>query len=176
MKIVRCDEKEKIRKLTANSLYAGFQLFSNNLLGIRRRKEKLVLNKPVHVGMTILDNSKNLMYDFYYNKLKRQYGEKCKLIYTDTDSLLLNIQTDDVYKDMEENKDMYDTSHYSKDHFLRSKKNKKVLGKMKDEMNGKPISACVCLGPKMYSIMTEEKNIKKAKGVKKRVVKKRNKA
>ena len=82
IKIVRSDEKEKIRKLTANPLYAGFQLFSNNLSGIRRRKEKLVLNKPVYVGMTILDNSKILMYDFYYNKLKRQYGEKCELIQT----------------------------------------------------------------------------------------------
>ena len=85
---------------------------------------------------------------------------------------MLNIQTDDIYKDMEENKDMYDTSDYPEDHFLHIKKNKKVLGKMKDEMNGKPISECVCLRSKMYSIMTEEKNIKKAKGVKKRVVKK----
>ena len=76
--------------------------------------------------MTILDNSNIMMYDFHYNKLKRQYGEKCELIYTDTDSLLLNIQTDDVYKDMEENKDMYDTSDYPEDHFLHSKKNKKV--------------------------------------------------
>ena len=88
--------------------------------------------------MTKLDNSKILMCDFYYNKLKRQYGEKCELIYTDTDSLLPNIQTDDVNKDMEENKDMYDTSDYPEDHFLHSKKNKKVLGKMKDEINGKP--------------------------------------
>ena len=131
-----------------------------------------MLNKLVYVGMTILDNSKILMYDFYYNKLKRQYGENCELIYTDTDSLLLNIQTDDVYKDMEKNKDLYDTSDYPEDHFLHSKKNKKVLGKMKDEINGKPISECVCLRSKMYSIKIEEANIKKAKGVKKRVIKK----
>ena len=98
------------------------------------------------------------MYDFYYNKLKRKYGEKCELKYT-----LLNIQTDDVHKDTEENKDMYDTSDYPEDHFLHSKKNKKVLGKMKDEMNGKPISECVCLRSKMYSIMAEGKNIKKTK-------------
>ena len=122
--------------------------------------------------MTTLDNSNILMYDFYYNKLKRQYGENCELIYTDTDSLLLNIQTDDIYKNMEKNKDLYDTSDYPEDHFLHSKKSKKVLGNMKDEMNGKPISECVCLRSKMYSIMTEETNIKKAKGVKKRVIKK----
>ena len=74
IKVARSDETEKIAKLTANPLYGGFQMFTNNLSGIRRRKEKIVLNKPVYVGMTILDNSKILMYDFYYNKLKRQYG------------------------------------------------------------------------------------------------------
>ena len=98
IKVVRSDETEKIRKLTASPLYAGFEMFTNNLSGIRRRKEKLVLNKPVYVGMTILDNSKIMMHDFYYNKLKRQNGENCELIYTDTDRLLLNMQTDDFYK------------------------------------------------------------------------------
>ena len=73
---------------------------------------------------------------------------------------------------MEKNKDLYDTSNYPEYHFLHSKKNKKVLGKMKDEMNGKLISECVCLRSKMYSIKTEQPNIKKAKGVKKRVIKK----
>ena len=61
------------------------------------RKEKVLFNKPVHVGMTILDNSKILMYDFYYNNLKKKYGPKGNLLYTDTDSLLMEIQTDDVY-------------------------------------------------------------------------------
>ena len=139
IKVVRSDETEKIRKLTASPLYAGFQMFTNNLSGIRRRKEKLMLKKPVYVGMTILDNSKILMYDFYYNKLKMRYGENCELICTDTGSLLLNIQTD-VYKNMEKNKDLYDTSDFPEDHFLHSKKNKKVLDKMKDEINGKLIS------------------------------------
>ena len=53
------------------------------------RKSKLLLNKPVYMGMTILDNSKILMYD--YNVLKKEYGSKCELMYTDTDSFLLVI-------------------------------------------------------------------------------------
>ena len=137
------------------------------------RKEKVFFNKPVYVGMTILDNSKILMYDFYYNNFKKKYSPRCNLLYTDTDSLSMEIQTDDVYKDMEGQKDLYDTSDYPKEHPLYSEVNKKVLGKMKDEMNGKPISECVCLRPKMYSILTHGKNIKKEKGVKKCVGKKK---
>jgi len=153
----------KIRKLTANPLFAGYALFSNNLAGISMRKEKLLFNKPVYVGLTILDNSKILMYDFYYNNLKKKYGPRCNLLYTDTDSLLMEIQTDDVYKDMEGPKDLYYTSDYPIEHPLYSEVNRKVVGKMKDQMNGKLISECVCLRPKMYSIFTEEKTLKRQK-------------
>ena len=132
------------------------------------RKSKLLLNKPVYTGMTILDNSKVLMYDYYYNVLKKEYGSRCELLYTDTDSLLLEIETEDYYKDMERRKHLYDTSDYPKEHPLHSNTNKKVLGKMKDECARIPIAECVCLRPKMYSILkADEKNIKKAKGVKK---------
>ena len=123
--------------------------------------------------MTILENSKILMYDFFYNHLKKQYGSKCELLYTDTDSLLLEIETEDVYEDIKKNISHYDTSDYPKEHPLYSNVNKKVLGKMKDECAGTPIAECVYLRPKMYSILkADEKNIKKAKGVKKSVVKK----
>jgi len=173
IKIVRSNETNKIRKLVASPLYTRHVIFTNDLVGIDMRKSKLLLNKPVYVGMTILDNSKILMYDFFYNELKKQYGGKCELLYTDTDSLLLEIETEDFYKDMEEKKDLYDTSDYPKEHPLHSNANKKVLGKMKDECAGTPIAEAVCLRPKMYSILrADEKNIKKAKGVKKNVIKK----
>ncbi|KAL9988589.1 hypothetical protein ACROYT_G003048 [Oculina patagonica] len=177
IKIVRSNETNKIRKLVASPLYSRHVLFSNDLVGIDMRKSKLFLNKPVYTGMTILDNSKNLMYDFFYNHLKKVYGPRCELLYTDTDSLLLGIETDDIYEDMEWNKTLYDTSDHPKEHPLRSYENKKVLGKMKDECAGTPIAECVCLRPKMYSIIcgtqtVDQKNIKKAKGVKKSVVKK----
>ena len=173
IKIVHSNERDKIRKLIASPLYSRHVLFSNDLAGVDMRKTKLLLNKPVYTGRTILDNSKILMYDFFYNHLKKQYGSKCELLYTDTDSLLLEIETDDVYKDMETNKNEYDTSDYPKDHPILLNENKKVLGKMKDECAGTPTAECVCLRPKMYSILkADEKNIKKAKGVKKSVVKK----
>ena len=136
-------------------------------------KSRLVLNRPVYVGMSILDLSKHLMYDFYYNQLQKQYGDQCQLLYTDTDSLLLEIETDDVYQDMAKHANLYDTSDYPKDSRLHSTVNKKVLGKMKDECAGRPIAEYIGLRPKMYSILEAGgKNIKKAKGVKKTVVKK----
>jgi len=168
IKIVNSNETNKMRKLVASPLYSRHVIFTKDLVGIDMRKSKLILNKPVYVGMTILDNSKILMYDFFYNELKKQYGGKCELLYTDTDSLLLEIETGDFYKDMEEKKDLYDTSDYPKEHPLHSNTNKKVLGKMKDKCAGTPIAECVCFSPKMYSIWkADKKNIKKSEGCEK---------
>ena len=137
VKIVRTWETDKIRKLTSSPSYDKFTIFGNDMAGIHMHKTKLVLNKPVYTGMTILDNSKILMYEFFYNHLKARYGQKCELIYTDTDSLILDIQTEDVYKDMQEYSWLYDTSNYPKDHLLYNDRNKKALGRMKDECGEK---------------------------------------
>lgn len=143
----------QVLTLFSNDL-AGFQMFPN--AGFQH----------VYAVVTILDDSKILLYDFYYNVLKNQYGTKCELIYTDTDSFLLEIQTDDVYKDMEGSKYHFDTSDYPKGHPPYSSANKNVLGKTEDEINGMSIVECVCLRRKMYSNLTENKNIKTSKGTK----------
>ena len=114
-----------------------------------------------------------MMYDFDYNQLKAQYGESCQLLYTDTDSLLLEIETENLYEDMAQNQTPYDRSDFPQDHLLYSSANKKVLGKLKDECAGRAIAEYVGLRPKMYSILEAGgKNTKKAKGVKQNVVKK----
>ena len=172
IKLVRSQEEDKLRKLTAKPSFARQQIFDNDLAGMHMYKDRLTLNRPVYVGMSILDLSKLLMYDFYYNHIKRKYGNSARLLYTDTDSLLMHIYTQDVYRDMSQHLDLYDTNDYPKDHFLHSAKNKKVLGKMKDECAGIPILEYVGLRPKMYSIVKDDGNIRKAKGVKKYVVKK----
>ena len=59
------------------------------------KKTHLVFNKPVYLGMCILDLSKTLMYEFHYNYIKPKYGEKAKLLFTDADSLMYEIETDD---------------------------------------------------------------------------------
>ena len=167
IKIVRSKEKDKIRKLIASPLYARHVIFTNDLVGIDMHKSRLLLNKPVYTGMTILDKSKILMYDFFYNHLRKQYGEKCELLYTDTDSLLLKIETEDVYKDIKANESFYDTSDYPKEHPLHSTVNKKVLGKMKDECAGTPILEYVGLRSKMYSVMKADESKKGIDKIKK---------
>ena len=103
--------------------------------------------------------------------MKSLYGEHCQLLNIDSDSLLLEIQTEDVYQDMAKHADPIDTSDYPKDHLLHGMENKKVLGKMKDECAGRRIAEYVGLRPKMYSILEASgKSIKKAKGVKKNTV------
>ena len=107
------------------------------------------------------------MYDWYYNTLKRKYGSNCILLYTDTDSLLVDLKTQDVYADMESMKTHYDFSDYQ----LFSEQNKNAISKFKDECSGTPIPEYVGLHPKMYSILrADELLIKKAKGVKKYVI------
>ena len=157
VKIVRDWENDKIRKMLSSPSFDRFTIFGNDMAGIHMRKTKLVLNKPVYTGMTIIENSKILMYDFFYNHLKAKYGQKCELIYTDTDSLILNIQTKDVYKDMKEDSWLYDTSNYPKDHTLYDDTNKKVLGKMKDECGGDVIEEVIAVTPKMYSVNVGKK-------------------
>lgn len=111
------------------------------------------------------------MYDFWHNKIKAKYGSKAQLCYTDTDSLLFEVETEDIYEDMRENSELYDFSEYPQVH--PSKRNKKVVGKFKDECFGRAIAEFVGLRQKMYSILESSRaNTKKAKGVQKLVVKK----
>ena len=173
VKLVRLNEEDKLRRLIASPAFARAYTFDDDLAAIQGNKSNMVLNRPVYVGMSILDLSKHLMYDFYYNQLKTQYGESCQLLYTDTDSLLLEIETEDVYKDMAKNQTLYDTSDYPQDHPLYSSATKKIPGKLKDECARRVIAEYVGLRPKMYSILEADGiNTKKAKGVKKYVVKK----
>ena len=173
VKLVRSHEEDKLRRLIASPSFARANIFDDDLAAIQVHKSRLVLSRPVYVGMSILDLSKNLMYNFYYGQLLVQYEYRCQLLYTDTDSLLLEIETEDVYRDMAKHAGLYDTSDYPREHPLHSVENKKVPGKMTDECAGRPIAEYVGLRPKMYSILEANgDNIKKAKGVRKYVVKK----
>ncbi|KAK3733350.1 hypothetical protein QZH41_003614 [Actinostola sp. cb2023] len=147
---------KQLKKLTANPLFDYFRIFDENLVGVDMKKPSLYLNRPIYVGFCILDISKILMYDFHYNVIKQKYGNNATLLFTDTDSLCYNIKTEDIYEDMYEDLDLYDTSEYPRDHVLHSTVNKKVLGKMKDETHGLPIEEFVGLRPKMYSLLYHE--------------------
>ena len=116
------------------------------------------------------------MYDFHYNYIKQKYGDKAKLLFTDTDSLMYEIQTGDFYKDISADvKHTVDTSNYPDNHSsgIPSGLNKKVIGMFKDEAGGDIIDGFVGLRAKLYSYKKfEGEENKKCKGIKKSVVKK----
>ena len=123
--------------------------------------------------MCILDLSKTLMYDFHYNHIKQKYGNKAKLLFTDTDSLTYEIETKDVYKDFFKDKNKFDNSDYPEDSLFFNNINEKVIGKFKDETAGIPIIEFIGLRSKRYSYMKDDmKGGKTAKGIKKNVIKK----
>ena len=141
------------------------------------KKTEIYFDKPVYVGQANLDLSKTLMFDFHYNYIRNKYNHKAELLFTDTDSLVYQIYTDDFYKDISHDiKTKFDTSDYPPNHpsGILTGVNKKVIGMFKDEVAGKQITCFVGLRPKLYSFRIEEdKEVRKCKGIKKNVVKKK---
>ena len=167
--------KEKLRKLVAKPNFKSCKIFNENLVSVHMKKTSLTMIKPVYLGMCILDLSKTIMYDFHYQYIKSKYGDKAKLLFSDTDSLMYEIHTEDFYKDISGDvKNKFDTSDYPENHpsGIPTGENKKVLGKMKDEAAGKIIKEFVGLRAKLYNykMYEGEKEIKKCKGIKKQVV------
>ena len=141
---------------------------------IEMKKTKVKMNKPIYLGLSILEISKILMYEFWYDYMKPKYSDKVKLCYMDTDSFIMNIKTNDFYEDIANDVEYrLDTSNYEVNRPLPTGKNKKVIGLMKDELGGKIIREFITLRPKTYSFLTDDgKEDKKAKGTKKCVIKK----
>jgi len=168
-----CDENEAI-KLAAKTNYDKCTIFDESLIAVHMKRTKLKYNKPIYLGMCILDLSKTLMYQFHYNVIKKKYRDKAKLLFTDTDSLAYEIQTDDFYNDIANDiEKCFDTSNYPEDHpsGIKTGVNKKVIGMFKDEAGGKQIQEFVGLKAKSYSYkMFEGDEHKKCKGIKRNVV------
>ena len=139
-------EKKRI-KLVSEPNYHTTKQFSENLLAIAIKKVTVKMNKPVYLGISILDISKTLMYEFWYDYVKPKYQEKAKLCYMDTDSFLINFFTEDFFEDT--NNDLerwFDTSNYHKNDKrpLQTGMNKNVIGMFKDELREKIIKEFLC--------------------------------
>ena len=132
------------------------------------------MNKPIYLGLSILEISKTLMYEFWYEYMKPKYINNVKLCYMDTDSFIMNIKTNDFYKDISNDvENRFGTPNYEVNRPLPTGKNKKIIGLMKDELGGKIITEFGTLRPKTYSFVTDDgKEDKKAKGTKKCIIKK----
>ena len=165
-------DSKKLIKLVSKPTFVSSKIFNKNLVAVHKIKETITLNRPAYVGMCILDLSKVLMYDFHYNYIKNKYGDKARLLFTDTDSLTYEIEAEDVYKDFWNDKDKFDNSDYPESSPYFNKMNKKVIGKFKDEAAGIPIIEFIGLRSKMYSYIKDNQKVEKtAKGIKKNVIK-----
>ena len=111
------------------------KIFDNDLVAMRKKKVALMLNKPACTGICILQLSKVLVYEFHYDYVKNKYGNSSRLLFADSDSLLYEIKTEDVYKDFSTDKEMFDFSNYSTKLKYYDNSNKVVVGKMKDDCN-----------------------------------------
>ena len=173
IKVVTTDEKRN--KLVSEPDYYTTKRFSENLLAIELRKTKVKMKKPIYLGMSILDISKMLMYEFWHDYLKPKYGDKAKLCYTDTDSFIIHTITEDFFEDISNDvESWYDTSNYDENDKrpLPIGKNKKVIGLFKDELGGRIMKKFSTLRPKTYSyLMDDDNEVKKSKGTKKCVIK-----
>ena len=117
---------------------------------IHEIKPILTLNKPIYVGFTVLELSKWLMYDFHYNFIKKHFD--AELLFTDTDSLTYEIKSEDVYEEFFKHKHLFDFSNYPKDSKFFDETNKKVIGKIKDEFEGKIVAEIFGLKSEVFSI------------------------
>ena len=158
--------EEEVKKQTSNHLFQAFKIFDQNLAALIVRKRMILWNKPTIVGASILDLAKYYMYNFHYNVMKPNFD--CRLMYSDTDSLLYEVKGKDFYKELETNRDLrqnFDLSNYPLSHNLYNDSQKLVTLKFKDEFGGVPIQKFIGLKPKMYSILYGGKQKMSAKGV-----------
>ena len=142
IKLVTTDKKRN--KLVSEPNYHTINYISEDLSIIEVNKTGVRMNKPVYLGLSILDISKTLMYKFWYDYMKPKYNDNVKLCYMDTDSFIMNIKTEDFYKDIPNDvENRFDTSNYEVNRPLPTGKNKKVIGLTKDELGGKIITEFV---------------------------------
>jgi hypothetical protein len=170
--IVDVEQKEdrklfdQINRITSKPLYEGHKIINENMVLFKSKRPVIKRDKPIIVGFCILELSKLVMFQFHYDYMMPKYGnERCRLCFTDTDSLCYHIQTEDFFKDIEGDKDLFDLSNLERNHFLYDNtNNKKIInsrngyGVMKIETGSDIMTEFIGLRSKMYSYMKETHN------------------
>ncbi|XP_063835691.1 uncharacterized protein LOC135084888 isoform X1 [Ostrinia nubilalis] len=152
--------------LVGGANYHSHAVINDNLMMIQLNKTKREFKNPIYIGFSVYDLSKAYMYDFHYNFMKPKYGNKLKLLYTDTDSFIYQIYTKDYYSEIRPYlAERFDTSNYPEDNALYSQENKMKLGFFKDELKGDVVKEFVALRPKVYMIQSKNDFKRKAAGV-----------
>ena len=173
IKLVTSHKRRSI--LVSEPNYHTSKHISEDLMIIEMKKVEVKINKPIYLGQAILDISKTVMYEFWYNYIKPKYEDKARLCYMDTDSFIMNIKTEDFFKGIADDVERwFHTCNYDeKDkRLLPIGKNRKVVGLFNDELCGKIMAEFCALRPKAYSYqLDDDTGMKKAKGTIKCVVK-----
>ena len=142
--------------------YHATKFFTKHLLAIEMKKTQILMNKPVYLLLLILETSKILMYQFWYDYVKLKYGEKAKLYCKGIDICILYLKTNDIYKDVAEDVEArFDTSNYELDRPLPKGENKKVIALMKDELGGKIMIKFLALRAKTYNYLVDHSSKEK---------------
>ena len=173
IKLVTTDKRRN--QLVSEPNYHTRNYFSEKMMAIemKKTKTKSKMSKSIYLGMSILDISKTLMYEFWYDYIKPKYQEKAKLCYINTDSFIIHIKTEDFYADIFVDVEQWlEISNYDNNRPLPIVKNKKAIGLFKDELGGNIMKEFVGLKAKTYAyLMDDDTENKKAKGTKKCIIK-----
>ena len=141
-------QKEEDTIWCQNQIF-NYKVFHRKFISNKNEKIEIIINKPVYYGISILELNKILMYEFWYDYIKLKYGKKAKLCYMYTDSFIVYIKTDNIYKDVAEDvATRFDSSNYELGRPLPKGKNEKVIGLMKDELGRKIMTKFVRLRAK----------------------------
>jgi len=172
MKYRLCTNEEDLKIMASRPEFLNSVIFNDNLIGVHLAKDKVKLTKPIYIGQAVLDLSKLIMYELYYNTLQgyaKDAGGSIEIMGGDTDSLFLKTTDIDVKNYLiprMSHDEVLDTSNYPKDHPQFSNRCKARLGSIKDEAGGRPFKEWILLRPKAYSMLAADgKEYKRAKGV-----------
>ena len=123
--------EKRLRKLTKAPSFDHFRIFTPEIVGVNLKKTTLYLNRPIYPGFAILELSKVLMFDFYYNHIKAKYGSLAKLLFSETGSLCLEVKTEDIYQDMASDAQLFDSLNMPQIISSTTLKTKKSLESLK---------------------------------------------
>ena len=157
IKLVTSDKRRK--RLVSEPNYHSHKKFSEHLMAIEMKKARVKMTRPLYLGMSILDISKIFMYEFRYDYINPNYGNKAKLCYTGTDSYIIYIKTEGFFEDFSNDVERwFDTSNYDKSDKRPPPigENKTVPGLFKDELGGKIIAEVVALRLKTYAYLMDD--------------------
>ena len=155
IKLVTIDRKRNY--LVSKPNFYTTKFFTENILAIEMKETEILINKPVHLGLSILELSKILMYEVWYDYVKSRYDEKEKLCYMNTHGFIVCIKTDDIFKDIAKDVETrFDTSNHELDRLLPKAKHKKVIGLMKDELGREIMTTFVGLRANTYSYLIDD--------------------